>query len=368
MQLLGLSLTANSVVWTLVDLKDGTIVADDVVEVDSAENVANAAAHSVEAFAIPTERDIDAIRIAWGEGTAGSAVKLTSKLRSLGFSDVDVISEDEARQSRNRTARYIDPPLELAYGAARTVTAEDHDRPLRRMAGWLPARRVSIGVASGVVVMVLGAAAAGYMLVGRAPLQAGDHASTPVASAPPPDDAPAVAVPSAALPPPPAPQAAVAPPVNDEPEVASVPGTARLTDTAPTPVQTTRMARQPHLTPGTLSAGSTTVPKTAPIPATTTAPAPAPAVTLFHQPRLTPEELSAGSTTVPETAPTPATATAPAPAPATTIAGQPHLTPEALSARLLPGPVPPMYVVGVPAPLAAPPRPPNPFDIFAALP
>ncbi len=342
-ELLGLSLTANSVVWTLVDLKDGTIVADDVVEVDSAENVANAAAHSVQEFALRTERDIDAIRIAWSEGTAGSAVKLTSKLRSLGFSDIDVISEDEARQSRNRTARYIDPPLELAYGAARTVTAEDHDRPLRRMAGWLPARRVSMAVASSVVVMALGAAAAGYMLVGKAPSQVADGTSTPVASAPPPDDALVVAVPAAALPQPPTPEAVVAPPVvlalppveaaaptvNDEPEVATVPETAALTDTAPTPVQADTIAGQPHLTPK------------------------APA---------------AGSTTVPETAPIPATATAPAPAPAATIAGQPHLTPGALSARLLPGPVPPIYVVGVPAPLAAPPRPPNPFDIFAALP
>ena len=340
---LGLSLTANSVVWTLIDLKDNAIVADDAVEVDSAENVANAAAHSVEAFVSQTERDIDAIRIAWGAGTAGSAVELTSKLRSLGFSDIDVISEDEARHSRNRTARYIDPPLELAYGAARAVTAEDHDRPLRRMAARLPARRVLMAVASSVVVMALGAAAAGYLLVGRAPSQAADHASTPVALAPPPDDALVVAAPAAALPPPPAPEAAVAPPValalppveaaaptvNDEPKVASIPDITAPTDTTPRPAQAAAIAGQPHLT------------------------AQAPA---------------AGPRTLPETAQTPDTATISAPAPAATIAGQPHLTPEALAARLLPGPVPPTFVVGMPAPRAVPPPPPNPFDIFAALP
>ena len=133
-ELLGLSLTANSVVWTLVDLKDGTIVADDVVEVDSAENVANAAAHSVEAFVVQTERAIDAIRIAWSEGTAGSAVKLTSKLRSLGFSDIDVISED-----RRATAETGRPATSIPLWNSRTERREP--LPPRtttgRYGGWL---------------------------------------------------------------------------------------------------------------------------------------------------------------------------------------------------------------------------------------
>lgn len=340
-EILGLSLTSKSVVGTLVDLEDGTIVAHDAVEVGSAENVVDAAARSVEAFAFQTERGIDAIRIAWSEGTAGSAVKLTSKLRSLGFSDIDVISRDEARHSRNRTARYIDPPLELAYGAARTVSAEDHDRPARRMAARLPSRRISMAVASTVVVLALGAAAAGYLLAGRAPSQAADHAATTVASVPAPNDDPVVAMPAAALPPLPSPAAAqpvvlalpsveaAAPIVNDEPEAEIMPQTAALTDATSTPVQDATMAGRPDLTP---------------------------------------EALAAGSTTVPETAQMPDTATAPATAPTAPLASQPHLTPEALSARLQPGPVPPTVVVGVVAPRAAPPPPPNPFDILAALP
>lgn len=325
--LLGLSLTVDSVAWTLVDPADGTIVADDVVEVHSADNVANAAATSVEAFAAQTERDIDAVRIAWSEGAAGSAVQLSSKLRSLGFGDIDVMSEDDARDSRNRTARYIDPPLELAYGAARSVTDEAYDRLLRRMSAQLPARRISKGVASGIVVMAVGAVAAGYLLLDRAPSHAADHASAPAASAAPPVAAHVVAGVAAALPPPPAPQVALAPtppapqaavpqpvvlvlPVEesapaviDEPVAATVPDTAALTVTAPTPAQ------------------------------------------------------------APETVPLPGTAAAAA----STVADQPHLTPEALSARLLPGPVSPVPVAG-PAPIPALPPPPNPLDILAALP
>ena len=224
-EVLGLSLTATGVVWTLVDLKDGTIIADDVVEVDSAKDGATEAARSLETFARQTERHIDAVRLVSSESTAGSALELTSKLRSLGFDHIDVISEDAARYSRNRTARYIDPPLELAYGAARTVTADDHVRPSRRAAGWMPvptrlpmppvAPRVrTMALASSVVVVAVGAAVAAYLLVGGARSQPADRAATPVASATPPDDAPVVSVPAAAPPlPPPAQEAVVAPPL-----------------------------------------------------------------------------------------------------------------------------------------------------------
>lgn len=359
-ELLGLSLTANKVVWTLVDLADGTIVAEDIVEVDSPENVANAAADSVEAFATRSGREVQAVRIAWSKGTAGSALKLTSKLRSLGFSDIDLVSEDEARHSRNRTARFIDPPLELAYGAARTVAAEDRGKPLRRMAARLPARRLVIAVAGSVVVLAAVTAAAGYSLVDEAPLQAADHAPPPVAPALPPDsgppngavpnDAPVVVVPAAVQPPPPAPvpppaepEVFVAPPVAlalspveaaapvivDEPVVASEPEPAAVIHTAPTRAQAAPIARQPHLTHEAPTAGPMTIP---------------------------------GSALLPDTAP--ATGTTPA----AVRADQPHLTPEALSARPLPGPVPLMSLVGAPAPPPPPPPPSNPFDILAALP
>ena len=316
-KVLGLSLTATSVAWTLVDLGDGAIVANDVITVDSAENVATVAARSVETFMLK-ERDIDALRIAWSEGTAGSALRLTSKLRLLGFDDIDVIAEEAARHGRNRTARYIDPDLELAYGAARTVSADDRDGLLRRLAARVPIRtrlqipvpaiasRVSmkVAVASSVVVVAVGAAVAVYSLLGGTRSQPVDRNAEPIASAPTPDGPLVISVRSAAPPlSPPAPEATVAPtllPALDEDEAAPM-----VTDEA---------------------------------------------------------ELA----TVPETAALPESATAPAPA--ATMVGQPHLTAEGLSAALLPGPVPPTPAAIVPAPLAAPAPLPNSFDIFDALP
>jgi len=316
-KVLGLSLTATSVAWTLVDLGDGAIVANDVITVDSAENVATVAARSVETFMLK-ERDIDAVRIAWTEGMAGSALRLTSKLRLLGFDDIDVIAEEAARHGRNRTARYIDPDLELAYGAARTVSADDRDGLLRRLAARVPIRtrlqipvpaiasRVSmkVAVASSVVVVAVGAAVAVYSLLGGTRSQPVDRNAEPLASAPTPDGPLVISVRSAAPPlSPPAPEATVAPtllPALDEAEAAPM-----VTDEA---------------------------------------------------------ELA----TVPETAALPESATAPVPA--ATMVGQPHLTAEGLSAALLPGPVPPTPAAIVPTPLAAPPPVPNSFDIFDALP
>ena len=317
-KVLGLSLTATSVAWTLVDLGDGAIVANDVITVDSAENVATVAARSVETFMLK-ERDIDAVRIAWTEGMAGSALRLTSKLRLLGFDDIDVIAEEAARHGRNRTARYIDPDLELAYGAARTVSADDRDGLLRRLAARVPipptrlqipvpaiASRVSmkVAVASSVVVVAVGAAVAVYSLLGGTRSQPVDRNAEPLASAPTPDGPLVISVRSAAPPlSPPAPEATVAPtllPALDEAEAAPM-----VTDEA---------------------------------------------------------ELA----TVPETAALPESATAPVPA--ATMVGQPHLTAEGLSAALLPGPVPPTPAAIVPTPLAAPPPVPNSFDIFDALP
>lgn len=353
-ELLGLSLTANTVVCTLVDPVDGTIIAEDIVEVDSAENLLGAAANSVEAFASPPERDIGAVRIAWSKGTAGSALKLTSTLKSLGFNDIDLVSADEARHGRNRTARDIDPQLELAYGAARTVVADDHNRPIRRMAARLPARRVLLAAAGSVVVLAVGTAAAGYLLVGEAPPQASDHASPlgttrspvddvpmPVAPAPrapevvgaPPAALalpPVGAVPSSALPPPPPSAAAVASAVTAaRPPVEADVGPSGISDDAAEP-------------------------ETAAV--IYTAPAPAPAATAARQPHLTHEAPSAGPEQTSE------------PAPATAMVGQPHLPPGAQSGRPLPGPVPLMSLMGAPPPPAPAPPPPNPLNILSALP
>ena len=59
---MGLSLTAKSAVWALVDTKDGTILADEVVTLDSANAIARAAARSIQPFALQSERDIAGVR------------------------------------------------------------------------------------------------------------------------------------------------------------------------------------------------------------------------------------------------------------------------------------------------------------------
>ncbi len=335
-ELLGLSLTASTVACTLVDRRDGTIVAEDVVEADSAQNVA-IAADTVESLALRTERNIDAVRIAWSEGTAGSAVKLNAKLRSLGFRDVDVISEDEARRSRNRTARYIDPPLELAYGAARTVTAEGHSRPLLRM----PARRVSRAAASGVVVLAVGAAAAGVPVGGQGAV-AGSRTTDPtVASAQPRNDALLAAAARCGTPTGSAPEA---------PPRLSCSRFRRSTRRRPLVTEESEVAayRRRRSARHRAHAGQ--------------------AATMAREPLLAAEAPAAEPAAIPEIVPLPDTAAGPVAGPAAASAGQPHLTPEALSARLLPGPVPPMPVAGVPAPPAAPPPAANPYDILSALP
>ena len=54
---MGLSLTATSAVWALVDTKDGAILADEVVALDSVNEIARATARSVQAFALQSDRD-----------------------------------------------------------------------------------------------------------------------------------------------------------------------------------------------------------------------------------------------------------------------------------------------------------------------
>lgn len=319
-KVLGLSMTTTTAVWTLVDLADGAIGADGLAKVDSADDLVATAAHSVET--VTRNTDIDAVRIAWSEGAAGSALKLTAKLRLLGFDDIDLISEDMARNGRNQTARYIDPPLELAYGAARTATADDRDGMFRRLVASLPTStrrpiprplelpRVSMttAVTASVMVVAVGASVAVYALAGGATPNPVDHVTEPAASTPPLAGAQVITVPAAAPLPPPAPEEGLAP---------------------------------------------TTVPALAPVEA-----APSEA----DEPDVsTAVEVN---TTV-DVATTPQTATLPAPT--ATIAGQPHLTAQALSAGLLPGPIP-LTDTTAPTPVAAPPTPSSPFDILDALP
>lgn len=319
-KVLGLSLTATTAAWALVDLADGAIGADGRAMADSADDLAATAAHSVETLARSTE--IDAVRIAWGEGAAGSALKLTAKLRLLGFDDIDVLAEDVARIGRTRTARHIDPRLEIAYGAARTVTADDHDGMFRRLVAWPPIRtRLPIprppqlppgsttkAVAASVMVVAAGVSVAVYALAGGTTPAPVDPVTEPVASTLPLAGAQVISVPAAAPLPPPAPEETVAP------------------------------AAVPELAPVEAAPSEADEPDVA---------------------------TAVDVDTVVEVATPPQTAAVPVPT--ATIADQPHLTAQALSAGLLPGPIPPADVI-VPIPAAAPPAPPGPFDILDVLP
>ncbi|MDA2893601.1 hypothetical protein PDG61_21980 [Mycolicibacterium sp. BiH015] len=121
-------MTANSAVWVLVDTYDGSILADEVVPLESVNEIARAAARSVQAFALQSERDIDGVRLVWDDEARAHGIRLRTKMRLFGFDTVETVSEEAAREGRNRTARHIAPHMVLAYGAARADLDSDTDR------------------------------------------------------------------------------------------------------------------------------------------------------------------------------------------------------------------------------------------------
>jgi hypothetical protein len=229
---LGLSLTATSAVWVLVDTYDGKIIADEVVPLESLNEIARATARSVQTFALQSEQDIDGVRLVW-DGTDSSArhqgIRLRTKLRLFGFDTVETVSEEAAREGRNRTARHIAPHLVLAYGAARANLDESDTRgALRRLVSRVPLRvptavpaRLMAAAASVAGIAVLGIGL--YAVVGGSPSH--DVAETTVAEA---------VVPVA--PAPPAPQSAgpIAPAAPQAVAVLEPAGTAALPEVAPT--------------------------------------------------------------------------------------------------------------------------------------
>lgn len=205
---IGLSLTAKSAVWALVDVKDGTILADEVVALDSANEIARATARSVQAFALQSQRDIDGVRLTWSDDARAHGIRLRTKLRLFGFDTVETVTQEAAREGRNRTARHIAPHLVLAYGAARAdLHGDEHRNVLSRLVSRVP---LPVAAAAGVVAVAS---------VGIYALTSGFTASTPVveASAPAPAPAPAAALPAV---PAPAPMAAPAPVAGPAPEAA----------------------------------------------------------------------------------------------------------------------------------------------------
>lgn len=263
---LGLSLTAGSAVWVVVDTYDGRIIADEVVPLESLNEIARAAARSVQAFALQSDEDIDGVRLVWDADARQHGIRLRTKLRLFGFDTVDTVSEEAAREGRNRTARHIAPHLVLAYGAARADLDDTEDKGVLRRLVAKVSHRVPVGVASGVasgVSLRLTAAAsvaaialiglALYSFVGRSPAPQVTDTSVAGAVAPAP---PAGAAPVA---PQPAPQAIVAP----QPAAQVVEPT--FAAAAPEEVQMPEYSSEP-----VVSDYDTAVPQVAEVPDTTT--------------------------------------------------------------------------------------------------
>jgi hypothetical protein len=139
---LGVSLTAASAVWVLVDTHDGSIIADEVVPLESLNDMARATARSVQAFALQTDTDIDGVRLVWSDDARQHGIRLRTKLRLFGFETVETVTEEAARKGRNRTARHIAPHMVMAYGAARSTldAAEGRSGVLRRLVSQVPSR------------------------------------------------------------------------------------------------------------------------------------------------------------------------------------------------------------------------------------
>lgn len=186
---LGLSLTASSAVWALVDTDDGTIVADEVVALDSLHEIARAAALSVQAFDAKTEHDIEAIRLTWTDDAHQDGTRLRTKLRLFGFETVETVSEEEAREGRNKTARHLAPHLTLAYGAARSDPGDNETgsviqrlaalvpRPVAArvpapLAAWPPNRLAAASAAAAAAVVAVGVAIGLYGFGSHSPSEA----------------------------------------------------------------------------------------------------------------------------------------------------------------------------------------------------
>lgn len=319
---MGLSLTAKSAVWALVDTKDGTILADEVVPLDSANEIARATARSVQTFALQSQRDIDGVRLTWSDDARAHGIRLRTKLRLFGFETVETVTPEAAREGRNRTARHIAPHLVLAYGAARADLhgSDEHRNVLSRLVSRVP---LPVAAAAGVIAVAgLGV----YALTGV--FTTTTHVTE--ASAPAPAPAPAAVAPPA---PAPAPLAAPAEAPERAPEPEPAPLAAPVA--AAVPVAPTEQDDASAAIPAAASAEivepeeSATVPQDATVQDTRepgTASAAAVGITpsdqqtigtMIGEPHLTGSQLAAGPVQA-VVAPAPAQSAAPVPVNAST--------------------------------------------------
>ncbi len=327
---LGVSLTATSAAWALVDTADGTIIADEVVVVDSPAEVANSAARSVQAFAQRTDCDFDGVRITWGEDASGHGIRLRSKLWLLDF-DVASVSQEDAREARNQTARYVAPELVLAYGAARVDPHADD--------GWYGLRSMAARVPRQVGVVARVAAVAGVGLLVMADVSTSTAPETGTADSATPMEAAAAVSHDPASDPAPRPVAAAVPDPVAEP---APPAEAVSQPAAPMPqiVATEEIAVPEASTP---AAGNSTV----------SSPVDSPAIATVDS---TPASagVSIGDSTV----------NSAEPEPVSVAVGEPHLSGVGPALGPAPAPDPP---ADSSAPL--PPPPPGPLNIvFRVLP
>ena len=374
---MGLSLTATSAVWALVDTKDGAILADEVVALDSVNEIARATARSVQAFALQSDRDIDGIRMTWTDDGRDHAIRLRSKLRLFGFDTIEHVSEDEAREGRNQTARHIAPHLTLAYGAARAHPADEAHHLLRRLTSRVPAARATIARVPMRITMAASIAAVCAVTALGVFAVMGGPSSQPVETANA-EPAPAAAPPAALTPPArtgPAPVAAPAParqpavPAPQAPVVDTPPPTAApqiVADPQPASAPQVVADPQPASAPQVVSqpqpaSAAQVVADPQPASAaqvTPSQPATAPHHMVVSQPVSGPDTLDAPAIATDPTAPGTLPAEA---APVAVRVGQPHLTDSAPLA----GPSPAQAVKN---PATAPAPPQNPLDILSALP
>jgi hypothetical protein len=340
---LGVSLTATSAVWAVVDTEDGTVIADEVVALEAANDLARATARSVQSFALQSKRDIDGVRMCWSEDARAHGIRLRTKLRLFGFETIETVSPDEAREGRNRTARHIAPHLVLAYGAARADLRDERRTVFQRLTARVPLRVASAAA----VVTVAGVGL--YALLSGSPSETPTPAAAvhPAAPAPPPA---AVQAPPAALvaaaPSPATPVAAPAPEATPAPAAAEAPESL-----APISKPTSEAAavRQPADTAVPADVDSVANRDPAVDPSETTAPDADPVAAID-----TTTDTPTGSTQ---------------PGTVTTIAGQPHLTGTEPAAGPVQAVVAPAPVAPAAAPATSAPEAPGPLSVFlGALP
>lgn len=119
---LGLSLKSDDVAWVLVDSTDGTVLDHDALELPADVEIAGRAARSAQAIARACGFEVDRVRLTSTNDVALDALGLPTRLRNLGFGDVETVPVACARAVLvDAEATGITPRLALAYGAARAI-------------------------------------------------------------------------------------------------------------------------------------------------------------------------------------------------------------------------------------------------------